>query len=74
MKTTYSRRFGQWQVTVNKNSVSVIGNFFSNYGVVYGLHYDIFNRPRFFGMDSNIGMTGRVIDYVNSCITKLYNA
>ena len=72
MKKQYSRKFGQWRVTVTRDKVSVVGDWQSNYGTVYGLRYDAFGYRRFYGMASSVGLTSKVRNYIEESVEKIY--
>jgi hypothetical protein len=66
-----SRKFGQWRVTVEGTSISIIGDWYSNWGSFYPHMFDRFKRGedvQIYGMESSQGLTKRVRDYLISLV------
>ena len=64
---TRSRKFGQWRVTIGQESIKIIGDFYSNFGVIYDLYKgpNIYGHVQRIGTDNGHGLTPRVLKYIN---------
>lgn len=71
MKTEYKRTIGKWTVTVNKNNLSIIGDYTSNFGVVYPFNV---GKPskQWYGLEWGEGTTNGVMKYIDFALHRLY--
>ena len=75
-----SKQIGEYTVTIDGLDVSIIGDYNSNYGVIYKHNIKRFNahpsgaqwsRPQVLGMDWDYGMVPEVKNWIYSQISKL---
>lgn len=69
-----SRQFGQWRVTLHNRIIDVVGDWYSNRGLIYGHMIDKWDRDplhtQVIGMDSERGITKQVLAYIHRYIRK----
>ena len=81
MNDTISRTFGQYQVEVTNDTISIVGNTNSNFGRFYPHNFERFkrhskgeehdwNRPQVVGMEWGYGLTGTVTKWLYSLVEK----
>lgn len=74
MKNYVTRQFGQWKVTISQTgSIRITGKFFSNHGLIYTHMIERFQKgenAQVIGMDSGIGMTKAVTNWIYAKIKK----
>ena len=78
MKNYYNRKFGQYDVEVTMNGVSIVGDYNSNYGTVYphkvGQTDNLGNPCQLFGMEWGYGLTKGIVAYINKSINSICKA
>ena len=78
---TYERNFGQYNVSIEGDQITIVGDTNSNFGDFYPSAFERFrnhpegrehdwNRPQVIGMEWEYGMTGQVKDWIYGLIHK----
>ena len=73
--TQHKRLFGQWCVKINHHKISIVGNWHSNYGLIYPHMVKRWAKGvdcQVIGMDNSYGMTKQVKTYIYNYIHKHY--
>lgn len=72
--THAQRRFGQWEVTLTGDRISIIGDWYSNHGIIYRHMVSRWladpDHVQIIGMDSTRGITKRTLAYIHQYIRK----
>jgi len=68
-----SRKFGQWRVTICEYHIRIVGDWLSNYGIIYSHYVERFKRDshhQIIGMDNSEGLTKQVLAYIHNYVRR----
>ena len=75
--TAHKRLFGQWRVTITGYKISIVGNWYSNYGLIYphmATRWADGEECQVIGMDNGYGLTKQALEYIHDYIRKHHKA
>lgn len=75
--TKHQRLFGQWCVSIEWHKIRIVGNLYSNYGIIYGHMIDKWmggHNVQIIGMDNVHGITKQVLRYIYKYSRKHHRA
>lgn len=73
--TEYKRLIDQWHVCIRKHKIEIVGNFYSNHGLIYPNKVRQWVKEKntqVIGMDHTIGLTKQVLEYIHNYIEKYW--